>query len=220
MKINFIKIFFLCLMALCFTDRISAQQGKSDLVVSGTLAHFIRSGEMSRMKDFYKYPVDPGVEVLYQYRLGNNSFLSSGLTYQRGRIANYKQTEDRFRFGEISIPVLFKQNLIRSGKKIIYSTVGVSYGKMLHFDWERSTSQGEWSNVLGKYEEHYSEKNNVTDLLFDLGISFPACAKNTIAIAPYVKYRVKDNWMGYYRDKLYYGLKISYQLNLKRNEKL
>lgn len=219
MKKNSSKIFISCFMILIF-NTVLAQQSKSNLVISGTLAHYLRSGGTSHIKGFYKYPVDPGLELLYQYRLGNGSFLSSGLTYQRGRIANYKETEDRFRFGEISIPILFKHDLIRSGKKNLFSTLGVSFGKMLHLDWERPTSSDEWFDVLGKYEEHYSEKNTFTDLLFDLGISFPASAKNTIAISPYVKYRVKDNWMGYYRDRQYYGIKISYQFNLKRNEKL
>lgn len=64
MKTTYLKIYFLALLFLFFKDKTMAQQGKSDLVFSGTLAHYIRSGIESGNQGFYVYPVDPGLEVL------------------------------------------------------------------------------------------------------------------------------------------------------------
>jgi len=221
MKTTYFKICIIALMFLFFKDKTMAQQGKSDLVFSGTLAHYIRSGIESGTPGFYVYPVDPGLEVLYQYRLGSAFFISSGLSYQTGRIATLKGAERRFSFGEISVPILFKSILVQREKVNLFATAGLSYGQMIHLNIEAPTSQSEWIEIpreFRKYEEHYSEKDAFADLLFGLGVSYTLSPKSEFAILPYFKYRVKDNGMEYFRDNKYYGIKISYQLNFNKNE--
>ena len=112
-------IFFLSLCNITW-----AQGDKNSLIFSGTLAHYIRSGEKSDIKGFYNYPVSPGVEVLYQYKFSKFSYLSSGVNYQRGRFANYMEAHDRFRFGEISVPIIFKQVLMQKDKKNLLQLLG------------------------------------------------------------------------------------------------
>lgn len=208
------------LLTLNMFDDVNAQTSKNSLVFGGMLTHFQRSGEKSDIKGFYNYPVDPGAELLYQYQLSRVFFLSSGFSYQYGRISTWKGARNRFRFGEISVPVMLKLKLIQGDKKNFFASVGFAYGKMLHLDWESPSSLNEWIDVPRKYNEHYSNNDSFADLLLGLGMSFPNSHQNEFEIAPYIKCRVKDNWMGYFRNNLYYGLKISYQLNLKRNEKL
>ncbi len=202
-------IFFLSLCNITW-----AQGDKNSLIFSGTLAHYIRSGEKSDIKGFYNYPVSPGVEVLYQYKFSKFSYLSSGVNYQRGRFANYMEAHDRFRFGEISVPIIFKQVLMQKDKKNLFATAGFSYGTMVQLSWESPTSSSEWVDVPREYDEHYSDKDSFADLLFSFGASFRATPKNEFSISPYFKYRLKDNWMNYFRNELHYGIKISYQLNL------
>lgn len=212
--IKLVLVFFVLVSVYC-----TAQESKSSLVFSGTLAHYIRSGIESGTPGIYVYPVDPGLELLYQYRLGSAFFISSGLSYQMGRISTLKGAERRFRFGEISVPIQLKSILVRSNKVNLFATGGFSYGQMAHLDWEAPTSANEWVDVRTEYEEHYSEKDSFADLLFGLGVSFPIADQNVLEISPYLIYRLKDYWMGYFRKDLYYGIKISYQLNLNRNEK-
>lgn len=140
-----------------------------------------------------------------------------------GRIATLKGATRRFRFGEISVPIIVKSILVQRDKKNLFATAGFSYGQMVHLNMQSPTSQSEWIEIpreFRKYEEHYSEKDAFADLLFGLGFSFTLSPKSEFAILPYLKYRVKDNGMEYYRDNLYYGIKISYQLNLNKNENL
>ena len=55
-----------------------AQQGKSDLVFSGTLAHYIRSGIESGNQGFYVYPVDPGLKSYTNTDLAAHSLSVQG----------------------------------------------------------------------------------------------------------------------------------------------
>ncbi|HLN74406.1 MAG TPA: hypothetical protein VK205_14015 [Prolixibacteraceae bacterium] len=211
--IKLLLVVFVLMSVYC-----SAQESKSDLVFSGTLAHYQRLGGNTGIQGFYNYPVDPGIEVLYQYRVANTFLLSSGLCYQYGRIASWKGSENRFRFGEISLPLIFKQLLVKDDKLNLFTSFGISYGKMLNLDWEVPEKGTGWGAVDRHQNEHYSVKNAFSDLLFDVGVSFPLSNQNAIAISPYLKYRLKDYWMEYFRKDVYYGIKISYLFSLRKNE--
>lgn len=202
------------LLMLAFLTNTSAQEGKSALIISGALAHFSRTGENASSNGFYQFPVDPGLSVFYQYQIGKKYFLSSGISYQMGRLATHDGYMDRFRFGEISVPLMLKRNLVHWNKTEFFMTIGISYGEMIHLDFE-SYGSGGWQDVPRKYDERYSEEDSFTDLLFNPGISFHVNQKTIVEIAPFLKYRVNDNWMEYARGNRYYGLMINYKFNLK-----
>lgn len=197
-----------------------AQESKSSLVFSGSLNHYVRSGKNLDVIGFYKYPVDPGFELLYQYQLSNSFFLSTGLNYQFGRIANWEGQVDRFRFGELSLPIIGKLKFSNNNKTGLFTILGFSYGQMTYVDWESPAKGNDWDNVNKKFDEHYSNDDSFADVLLGMGISFPIFHQNEFAITPYLRYRVNDNWMEYARKSSYYGIKFSYQLNFKRNEEM
>lgn len=199
------------LMSVC----CSAQESKSSLVFSGTLNHYERSGKTAPIIGFYKYPVDPGFELLYQYQLSNLFSFNTGINYQFGRVANWEGQVDRFRFGEISLPIIGKLNLASNNNKGLFTMVGFSYGKMAYSYWESPSKGSGWDRVDKKYDEHYSNDDSFADVLIGMGISFPIYHQNEFAFTPYLKYRVNDNWMGYALNSMYYGFKISYQLKFK-----
>lgn len=99
---------YIILVGACLVAFYSstAQESKNSLVLSGSLAHYERSGQSINVIGSYKYPVDPGFELLYQYQLSSTFFLGAGLNYQFGRIANWEGQVDRFRFGKMSCPLL------------------------------------------------------------------------------------------------------------------
>ncbi len=219
MKFKILNLSLILASALLFSRPLCAQLSKSSLIIGGTLAHYDRSGKFSDIIGFYKYPVDPGVELLYQYQVSNAFFVGAGINYQLGRIANWDGQVDRFRFREISVPLFGKLKFTQSNNKNFFAVVGFSPGKMVSVDWESPAKGTGWDSVDKKYDTHYSDKDSFADILFGLGLSIPAFHHHEFAAIPYLKYRVNDNWVGYARDNFFYGIKLSYQLNLKGNEK-
>ena len=55
----------------------------------------------------------------------------------------------------------------------------------------------------------YSNNDSFADIVFNVGILFPS---SQIEIAPELGYRLKDNWMGFYRHRFYFGFQMNYQL--------
>lgn len=218
MKFKILNFSLISVLVLLLPRPLYAQLSKSSFIIGGALTHYDRSGKFTDITGFYKYPVDPGVELLYQYQVSNTFFIDAGINYQLGRIANWEGQVDRFRFGEVSVPLMCKLEFAQSYKKNFFGVMGFSLGKMVYVDWESPAKGNEWDNVDKGYDNHYSGKDSFVDLLFGLGLSIPTFHHNEFAAIPYLKYRVKDNWIGYARDNFFYGLKFSYQLNLKGNE--
>jgi len=218
MKFKILYFSLILVLVLLFPRPIYAQLSKSSLIIGGTLAHYDRANKFSDIIGFYKYPVDPGLELLYQYQFNNTFYLGAGINYQLGRIANWEGQVDRFRFSEISVPLIGKLKITQNNKKNFFALVGVSLGKMVNVDWESPIKGTGWDNVDKKYDPHYSDKNSFVDLLFGMGLSIPTFHHHELAAIPYLKYRVNENWIGYARDNFFYGIKFNYQLNLKGNE--
>lgn len=220
MKNIIIRINLYLILMLTLYSNVFAQDRGNALIINGTLEHYIPYGRTFQHEGFYKYPVAPGLSVLYQYQLSPKYFLSSGIVYQMGRVATYINVPNRFRFGEMSVPLILKRVLTEDEHKELSMSVGIFYGKMIHLNWEAYGSGG-WQDVAREYNEHYSEKNIFADLFFSLGITIPVNNGTKFGIEPYLKYRVKDNWMGYDRSEMHLGLMINYKFNLKsRNEKI
>jgi hypothetical protein len=168
------------------------------------------------VEGFYNYPVDPGLEIVYQYKLNNSFFISSGINFQHGRIANYKHSEDRLRFNELSIPLVAKAMLYSGIKSQFYISSGISLGWLTGFDWESPDSADNWKRVDYRYDEDdYSGDNFFIDILFSPGVAFKS-GKNGFSVAPYFNFRLNDYWIGSFREKFYYGIKMNYQLNLQK----
>lgn len=216
MKSNFLYA-FLVLFLFVQTVNIEAQESKSSLVFSGILSHYSRSGEFLDKPGFYKFPIDPGLEILYQFPVNKSVSLISGLSFQWAHFANYVQTVDRFRFGEIGIPIIIRKEILQKDKAKFYISSGMYGGIVSFLDWE-TLGKPEWEDVSTQYEEHYSKSDFYVDFYVDCGILYSLKNQNSISISPYFKYRIKENWMDYYRQSFFYGLKISYQLNILKNE--
>lgn len=211
MKANLLYFFISFLISISSITR--AQDYKSKLIVSGVFTHYSRSGEFLDKPGFYKFPVDPGLEILYQCPLNESTSFISGISFQLVHFANYIQTQDRFRFGEISIPIIVRKNFPAKDKSKLYLSSGIYGGGVSFLDWER-ISKPDWKNVSEQYDEHYSSSDFFVDLYVDGGLLHILSSQNSISITPYFKYRIKENWMEYYKQSFTYGLKIGYQLNL------
>jgi hypothetical protein len=194
----------------------ATQYYRNSIIFSGIATHFEASGERSRNPQFYKYPIDPGVELLFQHRFSRVISLSTGVYYQRGRITTLKQGADRFKFEEAGLSFLINAILNPEKKNHFYASVGAYPGLLTGFTWDYMGSGHHWYEMFDiESEEHYSNEKFILDIYLNSGFSYVFNQRNEISITAFIKYRAMDNWMEYYKEKISYGIKLSYQLNFK-----
>ena len=186
---------------------------KSSIVFSGSFMHpqGEQSGYATGTMGYYSYPVSPGIGIYYQNQLLKNSYLLFGINYQECHVASTKFGTFRFRYSEPSISIYFKHYLIEGEKIGLFSMIGLSCGQMRSLICESHGHNYDWNDFNTSYLDKYSNKKLFNDLAFNAGISSPSIH---FEIAPSLGYRIKDNWMGYYRSRFSYGLSINYQLIL------
>ena len=208
------KFKFLFLMTLFATIQLHAQEQKSAWSINTLLSHNDREKENELNLGNIGYNINPGLEVLYGYKLRNSLFLSTGISYQYVDLQSHRETSDRFNIGELSIPVLFT---VHDKSRLFSFSTGIYSGRFLNFSWDKNL-HNEWVPVNTKEREHYSEKNFFMDAYLDFAYSNSGGFNNSaIKIAPFVRFRFKENWMDYYRTSLYYGIKFGIDFN--RREK-
>lgn len=203
------KYVFVVMLLFCFFC-VNAQYRKTYLGFSPTFSHFIPIKATDSQMEDAPYNISPGIEILYNYKLGSSFKLGTGLSYQYVNMISYANGSDKFIVGEISLPVLF--TLTGENNRLSVET-GVYAGKFLHFEWyKRSHSQ--WSKA-SSYDPRfgYKEQNTFADLY--LAVSYLINKKDVppAVLCPFVKYRVADNWMNLYRESVYYGFKFTISLN-------
>jgi hypothetical protein len=194
------------------------QESRSSLVFSGSFLHFqgkqdnLAVSYVRGITDYYLFPLNAGFGIFYQYQIYKKNYLLSGINYQMCHIASTESGIMRFRYREPSISVYFKHYFLKNEKIGLFSTIGLSFGRIKLLASE-SYGHITWSNFETKYLQNYSNNNTFVDLIFNAGVSLPA---SHIEIAPALGYRVKDNWMAYCRHQFFYGLTINYQLEFSK----
>lgn len=209
-----LKLLFLTL--ICFVQ-LHAQEQRSVWGINTMLSHYDREKENELNLGDVGYKINPGLEVLYGFPLRTPFFLSTGISYQYVDLISHIETSDRFQIGELSVPVLLTVNN-RSG--LLSFSSGIYSGRFLHFSWDKNLDS-QWIPVNPKEREKYSDRNFFMDAYFDFAYSNSRWFKdgNVIRIAPFVRFRFKENWMDYYRTSIYYGIKLGIDLNFKLKEK-
>ncbi|MDP3915824.1 MAG: hypothetical protein Q8R96_19020 [Bacteroidota bacterium] len=209
-----LKLLFLTL--ICFIQ-LHAQDQRSTWGISTLLSHYDREKENELNLGDVGYNINPGLEVLYGYQLRNSFFLSTGISYQYVDLVSHLETYDRFQVGELSIPVLLT---VKDESGFFSFSTGFYSGRFLHFSWDKRL-HSQWIPVNPKEREQYSDKSFFMDAYLDFAYSNSRWFKdgNVIRIAPFVRFRFKENWMDYYRTSIYYGIKLGIDLNFKLKEK-
>jgi len=194
------------------------QESRSSLIISGSFMHFqgkqnhLVASDVSNITDYYYSPLNTGLGIYYQYRIFKENYLLSGVNYQICRIASTEDAIHRFRYREPSISVHLKHYFSENDKIVLFSTIGLSFGRMKLLASE-SYGHITWTEVGTTHLKNYSNNDSFTDVVFSTGILFPS---GNIEIAPAIGYRLKDNWMSYYRHSFFYGLLINYQLKFSK----
>ena len=194
------------------------QESRSSLIISGSFMHFqgkqnqLTASDVSGITDYYLFPLNTGLGIFYQYQIFKEIYLLSGINYQVCRIASTEYAIMRFRYREPSISFYLKHYFLKNEKNGLFSSIGLSFGRMKLMASE-SYGHITWEDFGTKYLKNYSNNDTFIDLVFNAGVFFPS---SHIEIAPSLGYRVKDNWMGFYRHRFFYGLQINYQLKFSK----
>ena len=204
---NFIAItLFISLFA---HQNVAAQDTIKSITINLQLTHFIAKNQKSS-RSFI--PINPGIEMLYNYPLGSKTSVSTGVNYSFSKWRKSAGTSQRIRYAhEVTIPLLFERYL---GHKI-YITVGSyagwlvsgkieSYSKNIAL-WVKNT--GRWVDVT-KHSDYDETSKFTCDLYLGIGFLLKGNPKHQIILEPFIKYKIKDNWMGEVRTKTYFGLNI------------
>ncbi|HET6560198.1 MAG TPA: hypothetical protein VFG54_22915, partial [Prolixibacteraceae bacterium] len=205
---NTMKKAILIILAIVCVIQVQAQEPKSTWSLNVLLSHYDRVKDNELNLGDIDYNINPGLEIIYNYHFRNAFLFSTGVSYQFVNLQSFRETSDRLQVGEISIPVLFT---LKGKSSPLSVSSGIYGGQFLHMDWDQNL-HGRWETVNPNDREFYSDKDFFMDVYLDF-----AYTHKGLRIAPFVRYRFKDNWMDHYRLSVYYGIKFGIS-SLKRRD--
>jgi hypothetical protein len=172
--------------------------------------------QFSFFKDNYSEnsfsPINPGTEILYEFGLTSKISLATGISYSYSIWKNSIGIKSHFKrlAHEMYFPVILKFRFIQKfftefglysgwliqGKELYMNNIDVK-------DWIDNTENTNYS----------SSSKFSADLYFGAGFNHVINEKRTIRVIPFVKYKLKDNWMSEIRERISAGLKINFVFN-------
>ena len=195
---------------------LQAQEAKNKFVVSGMLAHYDQISKYHSADviiGYYRYPIDPGIEVLYLKNLNKTFSLGTGVCYQKGRMSDFIHNPYKFNFAEVSIPFLFSSRFKLDEKNGLLFTTGLYCGKTILRRVYFLDSVNNWGEIPDFDIGYYSDDVFFLDIYFSAGYSYSILQKSSISITPFIKYRPNTVWLNSFQKKLHYGVKLSYSFN-------
>ncbi len=186
-----------------------------EAIAQDKIEKLIISSQFSFFKDKYSdnsfIPINPGGEILYKFKLDDRLFLSSGINYS---FSIWKYGDDYFfkRLAhEMYLPFIIEFELNQK----IFTETGIYPGWLIK---GKELYADELNHVdlkdITKNTNYYSSPRFSADLYFGAGINYIINDKRTIRFVPFIKYKIKDNWMEEKREKTSLGLKFSIPINI------
>ena len=212
---------FLFITLVVVSNNLRAEEGDDNLIIHLQNGYFHTVGDKLDLPGAYNNVMGIGGELMYQYFIKNKLAFAGGITYQSGKIStativNNLTYNDRFRFGELSMSLLLKKYTKMPTKRTFYYSGGICPGILVGDKWEQTQNGAIWDTVNKRYQPNYSEDSFFMDLYADAGILQPIGPLAGLTIAPYLRYRLKDNWFGNYRSNASFGIKIGIHLQFKK----
>ncbi len=203
------------LVILLIPASLWGQDKKNNITVSGILARYISVEDQEynwdRHGGYHGRP-SPGAELVYMRSMGSGFELGTGLYYQLGFVSSYiNNSEKRFKFNDVSFPVLLKKYFKIKYYDHLYLTTGIYFGKTTNVKSEWPNSFG-WQTYPNYKVENYSDDIVFSDVYFDFGYHTSLQKTGVFSIAPFCKYRINPTWLNYHQNKFHFGIKINYSL--------
>lgn len=197
---------------------IYSQEKKNSIQISGIAIQYQNYEEkhlIGPFKGYYENEISPGIECLYNRQISKSINIGTGLSYNFGKNSSYFITPTRFRFQELSIPLLFNVNFLGHKIGFLNFTSGLLFGRTLNVVAELPSKYDRWTEEL-YYEdlEGYSNDVNFIDLYLGLGYSIKLNKEKAVNICPFVKYRANKTWLNTHQKETQYGIKLSYSFKI------
>lgn len=212
LKLFFIVIFILNQILLC------AQEKKSSICISGLAIHYQnyeKNNLIGPCEGYYENEISPGIECLYIQQLFKGIKFGAGINYLYARNSSYINAPIRFRFQELSFPLLLKYQIINGRNSIWSINAGTYPGTILTVSKGYKPSLGPWNHTRNcEGVEGYSSDSNFIDLYFDLEYAVKLKQNRAASIHPFIKYRVNKTWLSTHQKEAQYGIKLSYSFNI------
>ncbi len=205
-----IKILVLLTILFLVISLGNAQDNNSSVNLNIQLSNYLNE---------YFSPINPGIEILYQNKVVSLFSISAGINYSFtswqksvGVKSNFKR-----RYHEIFVPVIFKGRISNGFNAAFGIYSGWLFnGKELY---KGSSSTGNWND--NTHNTGYDESSKfAADLFFGLELfnfTKPNNKSHSLKFTPFLKYRLKENWLDENRDNpTSFGLKINYLINFSR----
>lgn len=214
---NNISVIFLLFIFLFSTNLLWGQEKKNSITVSGAIAHYIKIEDfnVTPFDGYYVFPLSPGAELIYSRQIFPKLDLCTGLSFQKVRVSsNVDISYDyilRFRYNELSIPLLLRRFFTLKNQNLWYISLGVYNGKQMNIISEYPERVGwkNWGEI--KTIANYSNDHFFTDIYFDIGYS-KSHSWGDLSIAPFFKYRINPTWLNTYQNRINWGVKLIYSL--------
>lgn len=173
--------------------------------------------QFSFYKDNYSensfFPINPGAEILYEFGLNNKISMSTGVSYSYSIWKHSVGVKSHFKrlAHEMYFPVILK---FKFNQKFF-----TEFG--LYSGWLLKGKELYMNNIDIRYWRDNTENTNYStspkfsaDLYFGAGFNQIIKENRTIRFIPFVKYKLKDNWIGEIRERISAGVKMSFPVRL------
>jgi hypothetical protein len=213
------KSYILVILFLILSSSlISAQENKNEITISGIAAHYIHNEKYHNLGPFngyYKFPVDPGIEILFFRSLTKNTKLGTGLNFQKGRVASLMNGLRRFQFYEVAFPIIIQREFNLNEKIRLSLSSGVYTGVIPKINAQSPDKNENWHDYNSfDSDEKSSNDKWFADIYLTPCFSKPNSKFRDISFAPFVKYRINSTWLNYHQNKVHFGVKLSYTIGL------
>lgn len=208
-------IICLLLVVASWSNHLLGQEKRNSITVTGSIAHYtgIEDFDVTPFEGYYTFPVSPGVELIYSRQIFPKVELCTGINLQRVHVAsNVDISYDyllRFKYNELSIPLLMRINFQLKAQNKWYFTLGAYRGRQLGIIAEipLKGGWGKWNDlttIAGYSNDHF-----FTDIYLDVGYS-KTHSWGDLSIAPFFKYRANPTWLNTYQKNPNWGIKFNF----------
>lgn len=216
--ISFTFKYSLCVIFLLISLFIYPQEKKKSIQISGILIHY-QNKEVKHLvgpfEGYYENEASPGIECLYIRQIAKSISIGTGVGYNFGKSSSYFVTPTRFRFKELTIPLLLNFNFFEHKSGFLNFNAGLYFGRTCNIRAELPSKYDRWTEELYyEYLEGYSEDVNFIDLYFSLGYSIKLNAEKDVHVSPFIKYRANKIWLNTHQKEAQYGIKLSYSFKI------
>ncbi|MEN8123175.1 MAG: hypothetical protein ABFS35_22750 [Bacteroidota bacterium] len=191
------------------------QENKVDFIINGQLTQIIGKGDSpyNNILIDYIWPKSAGPEFFIELKTANNFSISAGAGYCWGQFETENiighGVEFRLKYHELNVPLLIRRDINQK----YFVSVGLYSGWLIKGTIQNNRIGTGWFNI-SELSDRYNDEKFTMDLYMDFGKQQTISEKQKILFFPFVKYKLKDYWMGQFRSRFQYGIKISYFIKL------